>query len=210
MEEEIQFNYNNKVEIDWDNVLYKSSIQEIGDDYIGISIPVNNGQYLPMPNDTLVDVLYYLDRDVYKFKTTVLGTKMDKILIVVLKKPGSFKKVQRRNYARASTLSNITYARKEGSEYKYYDAVMLDLSGGGARIHVSKKLRYGEVIILSIPLKDEDITVKGQIIRIEDEKSESSSIGVCFREIEKGDREKIIRHVFNIMREQMQRSAKGD
>lgn len=210
MEEEILFYYNNKIEIDKDNILYKSSIQEIGDDYIGISIPVNSGQYLAMPNDTDVDVLYYLDRDVYKFRTKVIGTKMDKILIVVLKKPDTYIKVQRRNYARAGTLTNITYARQEGKDYKYYDAVMLDLSGGGARLHVTRKLRFGEVIIISIPLKDEDITVKAQIIRIEDEKNENTCIGVCFVDIDKGDREKIIKHVFNLMREQMQRSVKGD
>lgn len=208
--DEIQFHYNNKIEIDTEEGFYKSSIQEIGDDYIGISIPVLEGKYLTLPTDKEVHVLYYLEKDVYNFTTTVVGTKIDKILIIVLRKPKSYLKMQRRNYARAATLENVSYAVKDGAEHKYHDALMLDLSGGGARIHVKNKLRYGEVIIICVPLKDESITVKAQVIRIDSQRDNESTVGLSFIDVDKTNREKIIKHVFNVMREQMQRSSKGE
>jgi len=210
MDDEIRFYYNNKVEIDTEDGLYKSTIQEIGNDYFGISIPMNSGKYLTLPKDKMVEVLYYLDRDVYKFKSKVIGTKIEKILVIVLEKPSRYKKVQRRNYARASMLINVSFAMREEKEYKYYAALMLDLSGGGARIRTKNKMEPGEMLIISIPLKDENITVKGQVVRIENDRNDNASIEIYFIDIEESVREKIIKHVFNIMREQRQKSAKGD
>ncbi|MGE5628546.1 MAG: flagellar brake protein [Solirubrobacterales bacterium] len=209
--DEILFCYNNKIEIDTKEGRYKSTIQEIGEDYIGISIPILNGKYLPLPNGSEVDAFYYLGRDVYEFSTTVVGTKMDnKILIIVLNKPTSYEKVQRRNFARATTLTNVTYARKIGENYENFQGVMLDLSGGGARLHVYQKLRPGETILVYVPINDEIFNFKSQVIRIENQVDQECTVGLCFIDVEKAQREKLIKYVFNIMREQMQRSSKGE
>lgn len=209
--EEILFCYNNKIEIETEEGRYKSTIQEIGEDYFGMNIPILNGKYLPLPNGAEVDALYYLGRDVYKFTTKVVGTKMDnKILIIVLNKPTRYEKVQRRNYARANTLANVTYARKIGENYEYFQGVMLDLSGGGARLHVYKKLRPGETIVISVPVNDEVFKLKAQVVRIENEVDQECTVGLSFIDVERIQREKLIKYVFNVMREQMQRSSKGE
>ena len=42
------FNVNGRIEILMDDGIYKSNIQDIDKDYIAISIPVKDGEYLPL------------------------------------------------------------------------------------------------------------------------------------------------------------------
>lgn len=214
MLEDIHFHYNNKIELDTEDGIYKSTIQDSGEDYFGISIPMKEGKYELLPNDKKVDVIYYDGNDVYKFRTVVIGRKIEKLMIILLKKPEKYIKAQRRNFARAFMMTKISFAKTKalgkGNEYEFIDATMLDISGGGMRFRVKKIMHEGEIIIIKIPVKDEDLVVRGQVIRVIQDRNNSASVGITFMDIEERVREKLIKHVFNIMREQRQRSAKGD
>ena len=54
MSDNVEFLVNQRIEIEMEDGIYKSNIQDITDEYIGISIPVNEGKYVPLRKDEKV------------------------------------------------------------------------------------------------------------------------------------------------------------
>lgn len=220
----IQFLINNKIEIESNDEAYKSNIQDVTDEYIAISIPVRDGKYLPLAKGEKVTGLYYYDKDIYKFHTVVIGRKIDRILLIILKRPENVTMIQRRNFARVPFMINVYCAliRTEkdintinDNQIEFFDAYTLDVSGGGLRLAVDRKLesriRKGNILMLTIPIEDQNLTVEGEIIRVENDRKNSKIIcGLVFRDLDRKTREAIVKLVFEIMREQMRKGAKGD
>lgn len=224
MNVKIQFLVNNKIEIDFKNELYKCNIQDVTDEYIAISIPVNDGKYLPLAKGEMVKVLYYYGKDIYKFDTVVIGRKIERILMIMLKKPERVIMIQRRSFARVPFMINVYCAliRTEKSintindnQIDFFDAYTLDISGGGLRIAVDrkleKKIQRGNILMLTIPIENENLTIEAKIARVENDRKNPKIIcGLTFLDLDKKTREAIVKLVFEIMREQMRKGAKGD
>ncbi len=224
MSDNVEFLVNQRIEIEMEDGIYKSNIQDITDEYIGISIPVNEGKYVPLRKDEKVICHYYYNKDIYRFETVVSGRKIDKLLIIMLKKPEKVVMYQRRNFARVPLMVNIYCGILENSkkienignnQIEFFDAYSLDISGGGLRLAVDRKfekrLNLGSMLMMTIPLSDENLTIKGKIVRVENDRKNPKIIcGVSFVELDRLTRESIIRLVFKTMREQMKKGAKGE
>lgn len=227
MDINIEFIINNKIEIDIENDgIYKSNIQDVTDNYIGISIPVNRGKYLPLGRKEEINVLYYYENDIYSFRSIVLGRKIDKILIIMIKRPESknIKKVQRRNFVRVPFMINVLCAQTNSgksiynisnNQIDFFEAYSLDISGGGIRLALDKsleeKIDYNDVLMLTIPLESGNLTVKAKVVRIEkDPKNPKIICGTNFVELDKFTREAIVKLVFSIMRVQMKNGIKEE
>lgn len=224
MSNNVEFLVNQKMEIELEDGIYKSNIQDVTDEYIGISIPVNEGKYVPLRKDDKVICLYYYNKDIYRFETVVLGRKIDKLLIIMLKRPEKVMVYQRRNFARVPLMINIYCGLIENNkkiesignnQIEFFDAYSLDISGGGLRLAIDrsfeKRLSIGSMLLMTIPLNDENITVKGKIVRVENDKKNPKIIcGLSFMDLDRLTRESIIRLVFKTMREQMKKGAKGE
>jgi c-di-GMP-binding flagellar brake protein YcgR len=224
MSEKVEFLINGKIEIEMEDGDYKSNIQDITDEYIGISIPVSKGKYLPLRRKEKITGVYYYDNEIYRFQTNVLGRKVDKILIIMVEKPETLTKVQRRNFVRVPFMMNVYCAQMtmeksieniNNNQIEFFDAYSLDISGGGMRIAVNrnleKKVHYGDTLMITIPLQTENFTVKAKVVRIEKDKKNPKIIyGANFIELDKTARETIIRLVFHIMRDQMKNGVKGE
>ncbi len=224
MSEKVEFLINGKIEIQMADGDYKSNIQDITDEYVGISIPVSNGKYLPLGRKEKITGVYYYDKEIYGFQTDVLGRKVDKILIIMIRKPDVFTKIQRRNFVRVPFMMNVYCAQIpmeksieniNNNQIEFFDAYSLDISGGGIRLAVNKelgeKVHYGDILMLTIPLQTENLTIKAKVVRIEkDRKNPKIIYGTNFIELDKYARETIIRLVFHIMRDQMKNGVKGE
>lgn len=224
MSGKVEFLINGKIEIEMEDGIYKSNIQDITDEYVGISIPVSNGTYLPLGRKEKITGVYYYDKDIYRFQTTVLGRKVDKILIIMIQKPETLTKIQRRNFVRVPFMMNVYCAQitreksienMNNNQIEFFEAYSLDISGGGTRLAVNrdleKKVHYGDILMVTIPLETENLTIKARVVRIEkDRKNPKIIYGTNFLELDKPARETIIRLVFNIMRDQMKNGVKGD
>lgn len=222
----MKFLINNKIEIQMEDGIYKSNIQDITEEYIGISIPVNKGQYLPLGRKEKVTVLYYYENEIYSFETMVLGRKIDKIFIIMLQKPENknIKRVQRRNFVRVPFMINLLCAQVSSeksienisnNQINFFNAYSLDISGGGIRLaldkNLEKEIHYHDILMLTIPLESESLTVKAEIVRIEkDIKNPKVICGTNFVELDKVAQETIVKLVFSIMRTQMKNGIKGD
>ena len=183
MSVKVEFLFNSKIEIEYNDELYKCNIQDVTDEYIGISIPVHDGKYLPLAKGEKVTGLYFHGKDIYKFETVVVGRKIEKILIIMLKKPEKITKIQRRNFARVSLMLNVccVLVCTEKNMYtigdnqiEFFDAYSLDISGGGMRLAIDrkfeKKIQRGNMLMVTIPLINENLTVKGKIVRVENDR----------------------------------------
>ncbi|AJA47903.1 putative glycosyltransferase [Clostridium pasteurianum DSM 525 = ATCC 6013] len=216
----INFNMNSKCEvfIEEDSSVYKSSIQDMGKGYIGISIPVCNGKYAPLSENQQVTVVYYDKNNLYGFNANVIGRKKDKIPIILLSMPEDIKKVQRRKFFRVNLLKEVEYlkADKNISDSTFNEliknpknfkkALMIDLSGGGLRLKTKEEIKLGDRFIIKIPLQQEEIFVIDDCVRVyKDTDSNLYVSGFSFVNIDTKVQDKIIAYLFWIMREQMKK-----
>ncbi len=169
MNNKYEFKINNKVEIEWDDGYYKSIIQDVNEDTIYITIPANEGKYLPLNYNDKITVFYFDGEKIFKFKTIVTGRKVDKILLIALKRPEKMNRIQRRNFVRISLilktyaalidtkrdLKEIYYSNKCNTEFDFFDADIVDISGGGLKLSTKKEIEFDEEIIVNIPFEKE-------------------------------------------------------
>jgi c-di-GMP-binding flagellar brake protein YcgR len=223
MDSNINFTVNSRIEIDVDSEIYKSNIQDVSEDCISISIPVNNHKYMPLSKGEKVDVIYYEEKNVYKFNTVVVGRKIERILMIMLKKPEKVQICQRRNFVRVPLILDVLCAifplEKDlyhlNDQVEVFKACSVDMSGGGMKIVVDvkmkDKLKYGDIIIVTIPMENDSLTLKGKLVRISNNKDESKlTCGLSFIDMDRNSRERIIRVLFQIMRQHIKKGAKED
>jgi Predicted glycosyltransferase len=224
MSVKVEFLINSKLEIEYNDDSYKSNIQDITDEYLGISIPVSDGKYLPLARGEKVRAIYYYGKDIYRFDTVVIGRKIEKILIIMLKKPEKVTMVQRRNFARVPLMINVCCAlicnekniyNIGDNQIEFFDAYSLDISGGGMRVAIDRKyenkIQRGNMLMVTIPLGNENITIQGKIVRVENDRKNPKIIcGLNFMDLDRKVREIIIKMVFNTMRDQMKKGAREE
>lgn len=226
MEFDIDFEINSKIEIQIDDEdrYYKSNIQDLGEDYIGISAPVDKGRYLPLRKDEKIRCMYIYKKNIYSFYTVVISRKLEnKVLMIQIKKPYEVKLSQRRSFVRVPLVVDVLCVlipeqrdlKHLSCQIDFFNATSLNISGGGMKLSVSMKqeneLRTGSIVMITIPVKGGNVTVKGNIVRI-DKNMESQLLicGITFLDLEEESREKIIELVFDIMRRQIKKRTKGD
>lgn len=196
--------------------LFRSNIQDLTNEYIGISVPVFQGRYLPVRKGERVEVLYYLDKDIYGFNTVVLGKKIDKVYIVLLAHPKKVKIVQRRNYVRILISLEVTCAivDKEkdmnNNQYEFFNATTLDLSGGGVSIVSDRSFRYADQIMVTIPLPGESITLIGKVVRVNKKEDGKNIYGLSYLNVDNATRDRLISFIFQKMRDSMRKSSGGE
>lgn len=209
----MELSINSIIDVLWQENMYKATIQDMGDSEILISIPVKDGIYLTLNNDTVIENIFYDEKgNVFSYKAKVIGRHIEKdIPFYKLTKPYDIKKIQRRDYVRVNLIQIINYVKEMDlkkeikKEEEYENALLLDLSGGGMKVKIKEKLEKDDLIIANLKYENEKITIKGKIIRVEKTEDKRFICGVAFVDIDNSTREKIIRTVFKIMRKQRER-----
>ncbi|MBK5240421.1 flagellar brake protein [Clostridium sp.] len=211
----VDFIINKKLEILVGEEYFKSNIQDITEQYIAISIPINSGEYLPLSKGTLIDVIYYEEENLYKFKSVVIGRKFENIPILLIANPVEIKKIQRRKYVRVSTIGKIKYINLKNEQRtspstiqdsEYSKAILLDLSGGGMKVKITEEIKLTEFLLVCLTINNEDILIVGQAMRIVKDDEGRFNCGLSFKFLDNATREKIIKLTFQLMREQMKKS----
>lgn len=219
----VEFVINNRIEIDDGGEIYKSNIQDVSEDYIGISVPICNHKYMSLRKGDKVEGIYYEGKNIYKFFTVVIGRKIEKILIIMLRKPEKMELFQRRNFVRVPLIVDILCAlipvekslNNLNDQVEVFKACSLDMSGGGMKMIVDAslkdKLKLGDKIMITLPLENNRLDVKGKLVRIHENRENKKLIcGVSFINLDRLSREKIIRGLFQIMRGHMKKGVKQD
>lgn len=201
--ENIRLSINDRVEIQRGNITYKSKVQSMTENEIFIDSPLYKDNYLILQNGEIASIITYIKQSgVYKLDCKVLEKFIEgNVRGYKLSKPHEIKKIQRRNFVRVK----ITRIIKCLKEDNFFDALLLDLSGGGMLLKSAKNLKVSDEIVALIKNGNKEVRVKGKVVRIEDStNAKYDIIGVEFVDLKNSDREAIIQIVFEIMRKQME------
>ncbi|GFP77077.1 flagellar brake protein [Clostridium fungisolvens] len=200
---------NNRLDVLFEERIYRCQIQDIGENFFNINLPASEGQYLTVSRGLDLEFMSFCDDgDVFKFKSTIISRSQENnIPMYVMTNPYDIVRIQRRDYVRvkvAQIISYITgdYTVEDIEKLKLNTAILLDLSGGGMRVKLKEKLSKGDSIISELKYSNQQVLVKGNIVRVETTEDKQWIYGVNFDNIDERTRDKIIRMVFDIMRKQ--------
>ena len=205
---------NSRIEVILKDGDYKCNVQDLSEDYIAISVPMSTGQYIPLPNGTIIDVIYYEEENLYKFKSSIIGRKFENIPILIISKPVEITKIQRRKYVRVPLMNTAKYKNLKNmpntkpssiGESEYLKAILVDLSGGGMKVRVSEEIKMDDFILVDLTVNNENMFLVGQAKRIVKDDEGRFLCGLSFEFLDNSTQERIISYIFKLMREQMRK-----
>ncbi|OPJ63261.1 flagellar brake protein [Clostridium oryzae] len=207
----IELKLNARIEIQVEEEMYKSNIQNITKDKMLVSLPVKDGVYITPSRGDILEVFYYDDQYRYKFSSKVIGrVSENKIPMLSIEYPSDVERVQRREFVRINVMYDIQYTKLEARHDRpgsyveleqIYEGTILDLSGGGFRLSSKTVLSLKDLIIAKLNFSDNQIKVMGEVVRV-DHVDNKYIYGVNLINVEESTRDKIIHHIFEIMRKQ--------
>jgi c-di-GMP-binding flagellar brake protein YcgR len=212
--DEIKFTINNRVEIIYEDSIYKSNIQDAADNFIAISIPIKEGKYITLNSTDYFEVMYYDETNVYIFEGKVMWRRVENgVPQILLEYPRRVNKVQRREYVRIDITQYINYVKLQNNiitesaieqldSEKGSKGLLIDLSGGGLKVKLSESIWANSILLMDIPDEGGKIRVKGKVVRVGMDKDKRPVCGLSFIDIDNRTRERIIKLIFSTMRKQ--------
>lgn len=207
---------NQKIEVrkDPDLTVFKSSIQELDEETLSITIPVRKGQRLMLQPGDQVRVQFAIDDASYSFETTMLARKKsDHVAFFVLARPSVMARVQRRESVRFPITLNVTFSllRREGEKSPDREGnrgQTVDISAGGMQVASSVSPWAGDKVQVALQLGDEclpEINQQGEVAwAYYDDWLKTARFGVRFTDISEEERERIVAYIFRCMRRRPQ------
>lgn len=185
-------------------IMYPSQILDNMDpNILVVSGPIKNNNIVFMHKGDLVKVVYNVkEKGMHYFNAKVISRNYSSIYTIKIKKVSEVKKIQLRRYFR------LPYTIKVKKQFEFIDngtAEILNevckttnISGGGMELSCNYNHVLGDEIYCSFKINDSLINVRATIIRINeiDSFNFKYSLGVSFKDIEEGTREKIIKYIF--------------
>lgn len=185
--------------------MYSSQVQDISKNgTILIDTPVYSGHLVPVRIGSIIQVIYFTKQGLFTFYAKVLNRFSGKLALLEIMPISSVERLQRRQYFRLEKVIPFTYTISGGEEDKVYKGLIQDISGGGLRCKVDKKLEVGTIINCVFTL-DQEITVSGKVVRYEELLEKGYEIGLCYVDIDEKVREKIISYIFEEQRKSRQK-----
>jgi c-di-GMP-binding flagellar brake protein YcgR len=216
---ELELKINNRIEVVLKDGDYKCNIQDVTSEHIAITIPMKDRKYYPLDKGTLVSLVYYTEDTIFKFESEVLGREVDRIPIIIMGLPQNIREVQRRNFVRVPLVNNVKWSKLNKAfinrriedlarlKLESIDGFSLDISGAGMRITCKETLNQDDIIVVTLPVLKEELLIKAKIVRVENKDENLNTYGLYFFDLDEKVRDKIIKGIFEIMREQRK---KGD
>ncbi len=220
-QDNVPIRVNDKIEIKvQEGLVANSLIQEVEDDFIGITVPVYKGQYKFLERDGTYEAIVYQKQKTLGLKIQITGKISGNVPLYrvrILKDLGT---VQRRDhvrvpanlpfrYASNKNLMNLQFAQEHFGSYqrqlsKYLEeGIVLDISAGGINFSTQEKLQIGSEILMFIDAEDLRFMGRGQIRhhRYADQGPKPvNHYGVQFVGLDFKTQDAIVKHVFRMMR----------
>lgn len=190
-----------------DLVFYPSQLLDIQskDEFI-ISGPIIKNRLILIREGDNIKISYMIkDKGKHHFLANVVSRSNKGIYKLKIKKISEIKVIQDREHFRLSTNIAISKYSEEGSKDNQYfieTCETKDVSGGGMKIYSNILHDIGDIVTCSIDLFDEELFIKGKIVRIEEVDSFNYKylIGLQFFNIDDRSRDMIIKYIFEEQR----------
>lgn len=208
MNHNLNLKINDRLEVWTGEESYRSLIMNLDDDEIKINVPVSEGKYLVLNVGDQVEIFRYSATKVCcKFFCKVLSRGIeDRIGYYILGNPYDIKKVQRRKNFRISYLKKIFYKNVTNEEkndtISYEEGQIINLSAGGMKSVLSKSVKKDDILLIKITIGEEELEIKGIVVREENNLHGYKTCGIRFIEITESQCDKIIRELFEVQRQQ--------
>ena len=197
----------------YDEIQYVSRVDNINEDgTIDVLIPISKSRIVYIKNDTVLKVIIAKEGAIFEFKAKVVSKQFGVVPLLRLMRVSDIQKIQRRNYFRLKSINNIKIRKiinlMEKVFDEYFEASMVDISGGGLAFNADKELDINDFIEVSMDLNSNTICLIGKIVRAErnENKVKKYSYGINFEKITEIERNIIMRFIFE---EQRKLAKKG-
>lgn len=192
---------NDNLVVEYEDISYKSTVQDITEDYLVINLPLGEGEYLTLEDGEPLDMGYMKNGGYYMLKSEILGRLIeDGKPYYKIKIPVETKRIERRDFVRISLL-DYTFYQFNGTWKK---AMVIDLSGGGMRLIIKEKVRLGDKILVGLALGNESFKIYGQIVRIVVNEMRENVCGIQFLDIDERTQDRIIAKIFVQLRKKLE------
>jgi len=178
-----------------DEEVYITQLEDFKEDYLLISIPIKKGNLMFIKNGEKIKISFLHKNNYYYFCGEVLYKILVNIPLMIVRKTGDIKKIQRRDFYRFKTLIEVRIKYNEET----IDGIGKDISGSGMLLALRQNIKKGVLLDLELNLKEFGvIRLKGQVIRVTVKKDDvyPYEVGIKFIEIPEDLRELIIKYIF--------------
>jgi c-di-GMP-binding flagellar brake protein YcgR len=199
---------------------YPSRIEEAGEKTLVLAMPMHRGEIVPLHPGLRIQVSFTREGAGYVFSTNIINRVRTPLPIMIVEKPVEAERSQRRSWVRVDINLPIKFrvwpTDVKGHENKgyenlsdYIETTTIDISGGGLMLLTDELLKQGDLLEIVLeaagigPLK-----IKSKVMQIRSTPPSAKKgyfIGVIFIDIREGERDRIVRMVFNRQRELIKR-----
>lgn len=201
--------------------VYKSQVYDvIGEEQMKIAMPQEKGRLLLLELEAVYRLQFYTESGLYECKGKVVDRyKTDNVYVVVVDIISALKKIQRREFYRLNCLLdgqihilddeelmtgdiNQILRMHELKSSVYEEAVIVDISGGGARIATDYPVEEDSYITLKFQVNLKNSVQKYELLahvvtsRKLENKKKGYELRIEFEQIENNVRESLIKYIF--------------
>ena len=182
-------------------------INMVGDNILDLMIPDEILDSSHIAKDAVIDVVIVKEDAIFKFSVIVLGKINDNITGLRVRINSEISKIQRRDFYRLGII-NIFHGRvvediKAYRSGEVFSGNIMDISGGGALIHINKDLNLDIIIELSFKISNEkEMVLFGVVLRksIINVPKYNFEYGIKFINITEFDRSALMKFIFEEQR----------
>jgi c-di-GMP-binding flagellar brake protein YcgR len=197
-------------------VRYKSLIAEVDTDSLSITVPFRQGGQMAFDRGCKLRVEFAVKDAIYSFEATVINRKKsNQVPLLVINRPTMFSRRQRRDFVRLPLLLPVSFrvisSNDDSSNAKISEVITgktVDISGGGLQVACSTRVNRNDTILLSLRPEDgnpQSLSLSGTVSWVdEDVYTRTVRFGLNFAEIKELEQERIIKFIFNKMRQRTQ------
>jgi c-di-GMP-binding flagellar brake protein YcgR len=170
----------------------------------------NQSQYVSrvdnINEDTVLKVIITKEAAIYEFKAEIENKLFGVDPLLRLKRTSDIQKIQRRNYFRLKSLNTIKIRKivnlKEAIFSEYFNATMVDISGGGLAFNSELELDINDLIEISVTLNSNTINLLGMVVRADrsEDNLKKMGYGINFEKITETERNIIMSFIFEEQR----------
>jgi c-di-GMP-binding flagellar brake protein YcgR len=186
---------------------YVSRVDNINEDgTIDVLIPISKRRIVYINEDTVLKVIITKEAAIYEFKAEIENKLFGVDPLLRLKRTSDIQKIQRRNYFRLKSLNTIKIRKivnlKEAIFSEYFNATMVDISGGGLAFNSELELDINDLIEISVTLNSNTINLLGMVVRADrsEDNLKKMGYGINFEKITETERNIIMSFIFEEQR----------
>lgn len=184
------------------NEILSTQLMDLSGKHLYISAPIYKGKLFSLHTGQKIIVVFYRKKGIYQFNADVVSENDGNITTFTLAPRGDIEKIQRRNYYRLPTVTNVVLKTLQNDRSVEFQCITKDLSGGGMKVICSKELELGEKLTADVLLyENEVITIDAEVVRvIKDPVDNVYEIGIKFQKIDRINESKIFAFIFERQR----------